>query len=435
MRRRDILIGAAASLTALPARAGETALHLAARQAYIFTLPLVEIAQVRAAFFARGARAQHLYGRSTLATPQSRGVTTPNNDTFTASGFIDLSHGPALLYFPPLHGRYASLALMDMYSNNFQILSPRTIGDRSGIFRLVGPNAPDAERVIRSPTPWVWALARVLVDGPKDVDAAAAVLKDIQLDGSPAGPSAGGAARAGPWRDYLIAAHRLIRENPPRPTDSAILAQMAPLGLGSDAFDLDRFKGAEADEIAAGVEAARAELAGGDLGGGLVRGGWAYEAPGTGNFGQDYVTRARVAIGGLAALPAYEALYLSARDPAGHRRFTGDGPWRIRFAPGQTPPADAFWSLTMYEALPDGHLFLTSNPIGRYSIGNRTQGLARDADGGLTVWISRTDPGAERRANWLPAPATGPFALILRAYLPRPEMLSLTYVPPPVIRA
>lgn len=44
--------------------------------------------------------------------------------------------------------------------------------------------------------------------------------------------------------------------------------------------------------------------------------------------------------------------------------------------------------------------------------------------------IGRTDP--ERGANWLPAPANGPFALVLRAYAPADEVLQRRYRPPPV---
>ena len=48
----------------------------------------------------------------------------------------------------------------------------------------------------------------------------------------------------------------------------------------------------------------------------------------------------------------------------------------------QPPPVDAFWSLTMYD-VPD--FFLVANPIDRYSIGDRTPGLVRGADGSLTI--------------------------------------------------
>jgi hypothetical protein len=44
----------------------------------------------------------------------------------------------------------------------------------------------------------------------------------------------------------------------------------------------------------------------------------------------------------------------------------------------------------MYD-LPD--FYLVANPIGRYSIGDRTPGLRRDADGSLTIVIQH-DAGA-----------------------------------------
>ena len=77
----------------------------------------------------------------------------------------------------------------------------------------------------------------------------------------------------------------------------------------------------------------------------------------------------------------------------------------------------------MYEATSDRQFFFTPNALGRYAIGDRTTGLVRNPDGGLDIWIGRHEPGGERRANWLPAPASGPFTLTLRAYLPDAELL------------
>ena len=56
----------------------------------------------------------------------------------------------------------------------------------------------------------------------------------------------------------------------------------------------------------------------------------------------------------------------------------------------------AFWSITMYH-LRD--FYLVANPIGRYSIGDRTPGLRRDADGSLTIVIQHDQP-----AHVLPGP-------------------------------
>ncbi len=105
----------------------------------------------------------------------------------------------------------------------------------------------------------------------------------------------------------------------------------------------------------------------------------------------------------------------------GQGLFNGDGLWRLTL-PAQLP-LDGFWSLSMYEATPDGQFFFTDNPLNRYAIGDRTRGLTRNADGSLDIWICRTDPGGARSANWLPAPKAGPYALFLRTYLPRAELL------------
>jgi hypothetical protein len=118
--------------------------------------------------------------------------------------------------------------------------------------------------------------------------------------------------------------------------------------------------------------------------------------------------------------------------PPTGRAFDGEGPWRLSFAAGELPPVDVFWSLTMYEALADGAFFLTENPIDRYSIGDRTPGLVFNDDGSLDIWIARTDPGEGRTANWLPAPASGPFMVILRAYLPQKAIVAQTYTPPTI---
>ncbi|MDI1364793.1 MAG: DUF1214 domain-containing protein, partial [bacterium] len=149
-----------------------------------------------------------------------------------------------------------------------------------------------------------------------------------------------------------------------------------------------------------------------------------------GDFGQDYMLRAAVALGGLAALPLVEATYLRAGHD-GQGLFDGTRNWRLHIPADHPIPVESFWSLSLYEATPDKQFFFTDNPINRYAIGDRTPGLAWNADGSLDLWIGQAQPGAERVSNWLPAPA-GPFALFMRAYLPRPQLLDGSYRLPPV---
>jgi hypothetical protein len=408
-------------------------LRTAARDAFIFALPMTEIALVRARLLGSGVPTGTFFALSGVATPKDRFVTTPNADTIYANTFIDLGNGPAILTVPPLGDRYGSVALIDMFSNNFAVLGPRTCGQQGGSFTLVGPNDPAPAGAIRSATPWVWALARMVVNGPDDVAAAKAVLSGFRCETAPASRWAPGASRTGAWQDWLVAANALMIENPAPATDRRILASMAPLGLGDPAFDPARFTLHDAEEIAAGFADGTA-LARSTGFNGRRAGNWIYPAANTGNFFQDYIGRARIAVAGLAALPTAEATYLAGLSPEGEL-FTGKGPWRLSFSRGSLPRVDAFWSLTMYQAQADGAFFLTENPIARYTIGDRTPGLVFNADGSLDIWIARSDPGGDRSANWLPAPAVGPFMLMLRAYLPGEDIVGQTYLPPAIVNA
>jgi hypothetical protein len=409
-----------------------TNLKTAAKDAFIYTLPLIELAITRQ----RGQGVGHRMGAFAhvrhLANHRHRAVTTPNTDTLYSTAQIDLSAGPVTISLPPAGERYLSLALMDAYTNNFAILGTRTTGPDGGTFRLVGPrDAAEGWNVIRAPTDHVWALARILVEGPEDLKAAREVQAGISLQGPPSETPGPYAARSADWGEYFVSAAALIAANPPPVTDLAALRAMAPLGL-LDGFDPARFSAAEATEIEKGLaEGRKAVRAGGGLAGTDFIQGWSYPSSRLGDFQQDYLLRGAVALGGLAALPPAEAMYLQAQTPEGRVLFDGTKAWRLHFPAGARLPVNSFWSLSLYEATDDGQFFFWDNPLNRYAIGDRTPGLKANPDGSLDIWIGNASPGPEREGNWLPAP-TAPFALFMRAYLPKPELLQGYYRMPPL---
>jgi hypothetical protein len=259
------------------------------------------------------------------------------------------------------------------------------------------------------------------VDGAADLPAAHAVQDALVLHGPKTAPPPPYTTRHAEWRDYFTSAQQLLVADPPPASDRRILNAIAPLGLDArGGFDPRRFNAAEIEEIKTGIADARAMVGKGEPP--VVVQGWTYPRAEVGNFGQNYALRASTALLGLAALPRDEAMYMRPVGEDGRVVMRGDGLYRLRFAKDQFPPVDGFWSLTMYELTPEGQAFLTPNPINRYSIGDRTPGLKRNDDGSLEIWISRAAPAEDRRANWLPAPASGPYRMTLRTYLPRPEM-------------
>lgn len=437
MDRRELMAAIAAIGLAPAARAlaAEGDLAGAARDAWIYGLPVIEMGRTRALALSAGARTNILNHRRVLAGPENRGVTAPNNDTLYSNAFIDLTRGPLTLELPPTGRRYFSACGVNMFTDNDFILGTRTTGGEGGRFTIVGPGqAGDGPGVARLSTPHGALLIRTVVDGPEDLPKVHAIQDAIRLSGP-----AGGAAfpkvanRNAPWAEYFASLASLLAQDPPPPTDLALFRRCASLGLtASGGFDPKRFDADAARQIEAGLGQARALLR---SRGGAAQPiqGWRYPPADLGFYGQDYLTRAAVALGGLFAMTTAEAMYMNpVGDDGRTRMFTGPGPYRLSFAAGQTPPVEGFWSLTMYQATPEGQTFLAPNPQKRYSIGDRTPGLRRGPDGSLDLWIARSDPGGERTANWLPAPASGPFTLSMRCYYPKPALSDGRYRLPPV---
>jgi hypothetical protein len=410
-------------------------LKAVAREAWLYVLPLIEVANADIMGLRADTAPNTLVHVRDLVDHRFRDITTPNNDTLYSTAKIDLSQGPVSLTLPASGERYLSLALMDAYTNNFAILGTRTTGPDGGVFTLIGPNeqARGGAGELRAPTNQVWALARVLIDGPEDLEAARAVQSGLSIQGPEAAPPPKPASRRDPWPAYFASAAQLLAANPPPATDRAILRRIAPLGL-TDGFDAGRFSEAEAAQIEAGVAEAVHDARRGGLGGASFVDGWSYPNSALGDFGQQYGFRAAVALSGLAALPPVEAMYMRARGHLPRALFDGTRMWRLHFAADRMIPVDGFWSLTLYEPTDDGQYFFADNRLSRYSIGDRTAGLTHNADGSLDIWIGAESPGEGLEGNWLPAPA-GPFALFMRAYMPRAELRGGRYRLPPVEEA
>jgi hypothetical protein len=291
---------------------------------------------------------------------------------------------------------------------------------------LVGPSdALPKPGALRSPTTWVWALGRTLVDGEADLPAAHAVQDGLLVDGPCAEGDPTFVRRDADWPAFFAAVQRLVLESRPPAIDTALFRGAAALGLGLDGgFDPGRFSAGDAAEIDAGLAEALQLAKAGD-GSGMPLGGWVFPRANLGQFGQDYLYRAQIALSGLAALSVDEALYVRPLGPDGSAVLDGAANWRLRFPRGALPPAKAFWSLTAYAVTPTGQSFLIDNPLDRHALGDRSPGLARDPEGGLELRIGPDDPGPALRSNWLPTPRTGgPVTLSLRLYVPAAELMT-----------
>ena len=102
------------------------------------------------------------------------------------------------------------------------------------------------------------------------------------------------------------------------------------------------------------------------------------------------------------------------------------------------PPVNAFWSVTMYDGKTQ---LLIDNPVNRYLINSpMLPHMKKNDDGSLTIHIRKDSPGADKEANWLPAP-DGPIYMVMRLYWPATEAPSIlppgggTWSPPAIRKA
>lgn len=439
---RRTMLGTAGALSlgaALPGRLlAASDPDAAIRAAFYYAFTLYEFArneQTLAACVGSPGKLNSITRRSQLSDWRSRNVTAPNNDTIYSSCLLELSGGPVELTAPAVHDRYLSIAFMNAFTDNFAYVGTRATNGDGGRFWIVGPQwrgtVPDGVKLFRSSTNDVWMLARILVDGPDDLAAAEAVQQQIAIS-VPAGrdPARGFSIAALPQAtdaaNFLAVVNELIRRSPGRQGELARAGQFAAWGIGTDRAPSPALLDAWTRFLPIGIK----ELRDGFLFRDLVVNGWSYQPRGVGNFGSNDRLRSLVALGGIAALGEQEAMYFHANFDAHGARLSGQNSYRWRVPPGGVP-AKAFWSLTMYDAQTDGRYYLVENPIGRYSIGDRTPGLVREDDGSIVICIQRERPEGRLAPNWLPAPA-GPMRLALRAYLPKPELIERKWRVPPL---
>ncbi len=230
--------------------------------------------------------------------------------------------------------------------------------------------------------------------------------------------------------EYFTLLAELIKRNPPAPADAPALERFARIGLvpGQD-FDASKLK---ADFVKRIPEVAFDRIMLQFKVGKSVKhlNGWVF-ATETGLYGTDYLNRAFVTAIGLGANRLQDAVYPTSQKDAHGDDYNGAHRYVMHFPQGQLPPAQGFWSLTMYDA----EYFFVDNPINRYSISPR-QDLKQNPDGSVDLYIQHESPGKDEESNWLPAPP-GKFVLMLRMYWPseeQPSIIDGTWTPPAVNR-
>jgi hypothetical protein len=429
-----------------------------AKDAYAYGYPMVDGYRIQHSYFVDRTSPEYkgpwnqIVNTPRVYTPADTAIQTPNSDTPYSWLGLDLRTEPIVITVPMIDkSRYFSVQLIDGYSFNFDYLGSRATGNGGGSFLIAGPDwkgelPPGVKKVIRSETETVLAVFRTQLFNPADLDNVKAVQAGYKAQ--PLSAFLGQLApKAAPAIDfikpltleeektsleYFNILNFLLQFCPTVPSETELMAQFARIGVGAgktlDATQLS-------PEMKTAIEQGRAD-AWADFGGlvkllneGKVTSGDVF---GTREYMKNnYLYRMGAAVLGIWGNSKQEAMYPVYYVDETKEKLDGSHKYALRFAPGQLPPVNAFWSLTMYSSPAS---LLVANPINRYLVNSpMLPQFTRDADGGLTLIVQNESPGTNKEANWLPAPK-GPFVMYMRLYWPKDEALTGKWIAPPLKR-
>ena len=368
-----------------------------AEEGFIFGLPLVMNYAVMQEFAVDKNSGQYkapfneINNQHRVATPADTAVITPNSDTPYSLLWLDLRAEPMVISVPLIEkDRYYSVQLIDGNTYNYGYMGTRATGTEPGNYLVVGPG---------------WK------------------------GGTPAGIKEN-------FFSYLDAALQFV---PVMQEDKVIRERLASIGIGpGKTFEFKELplehKAAILLAMKEGDDKVDKFLADGmkSINGWNVGAFFGDQAFYNGNW----LMRAGAAKGGLYGNDAVEATYPYTRTDATGEPLDGSKHnYTITFPAGELPPVNAFWSVTLYDGKSQ---LLIKNPINRYLINSpMLPEMKKNADGSLTLYLQKDSPGADKEANWLPAP-NDKIYLVLRLYWPTPTPPSIlpagegTWKPPGV---
>ena len=418
-----------------------------AKDAYIYGFPMVDSYRIQYSYFVDKNNPEYkgewnqVHNTARVSTPADTALQTPNSDTPYSFLGADLRAEPLVLTVPPMEdGRYFSLQFIDGYTYNFAYVGTRTTGNGGGKYLLAGPGwkgdkPAGIDEVIRSETELDFVLYRTQLFSPEDLANVTKIQAGYQVQPlsaflkQPAPP-----APPTDWLTPLTAEQQktspkffeilnyTMRFAPVLPSEKDIRDRFATLGIAADGdFNADKLSPEIRAAVEAGMADAWAELATfkkDKVDTGQVTSGQVFGT--RDQLNGNYLYRMAGAVLGIYGNSSTEAMYPVLSTDSDGAPLSGANNYTLTFAPGQLPPVNAFWSVTMYK-LPES--LLVDNPIDRYLINSpMLPNLVKNPDGGLTIYIQNASPGPDKEPNWLPAPP-GPFTLYMRLYSPKPEAL------------
>jgi hypothetical protein len=467
-RLKTVLAAAlAASLVHTSARAADVTpaeTKAIAEEGFIYGLPIVMNYAVMYEYCVDRNSGQfkapfnQINNEARVFTYKDTAIITPNSDTPYSLLWLDLRAEPFVLSVPAVEKpRYYSVMLCDGNTFNYGYIGSRATGSEAGDYLVVGPDwkgetPPGIKKVFRFSTQFSLVAYRTQLinaeDMPNVVKIQAGYLSQplsafLKQPAPPTAPAVNfpkidkELVKTG-FFEYLDFA---LQFAPAGPEEKEIRAKLARLGIGAGKnFAFKDLSPEQLEQVGLGMKDGEARIEQYLAAGQKNINGWKVGSlfGDRDFFNGNWLKRAAAAKGGIYGNDAIEAMYPMTKTLADGEALDGSkSNYTLTFAADQFPPVNAFWSVTMYDGKTQ---LLIENPISRYLINSpMLPGMKKNADGSLTLYIQKDSPGADKGANWLPAP-NGPIYLVMRLYWPKETPPSIlppgegTWSPPGVQR-
>jgi hypothetical protein len=435
-----------------------------AEEGFIYGLPIVMNYGVMYEYVINKNSSQYkapfnkLYNMRRVATPEDTAIVTPNSDTPYSLGFMDLRAEPMVISVPAIDkSRYYSVQLCDGNTFNYGYIGTRATGPEAGDYMVAGPDwkgatPPGIKKVFNSTTQFSMVIFRTQLFNPTDMpnvikiqsgyktQPLSAFLKQPAPSGVPAinFPKIDKELAKTGFFEYLAFQ---LQFAPAGPEEKAIREKLALLGVeAGKPFDFKALSPEQKAAVVEGMRAGEAKVTEAVSNAGKDINGWRITDPDGDRafFNGDWLKRAVAAQAGIYGNDSAEATYPITRvDVDGEPLDGSKHSYTLTFPAGQTPPVNAFWSVTMYDGKTQ---LLVKNPIHRYLINSpMLPNMKKNADGSLTLYIQKDSPGKDKESNWLPAP-NDLIYLVMRLYWPKTEPPSIlppgegTWKPPGILK-
>ena len=372
--------------------------------------------------------------------PKDTNIQSPNADTPYSLLWLDLRSDDIVLTMPKIDkNRYYSAQIIDSYTYDVDYLGTRKDGNDGGNFLIVGPNSKwngttpaGIKRVVKLDTEFAYVIYRNQLFNAQDMPNVMKVQEGykIQTLSKYLGQKEKPAAPDVKWpviskdnefdaKNFYTILNSMLQFMPEFSDEKALRAEIAKIGIvPGKVYDTSQMTPEQQKAVNSGIQDALKEIKAN------ISSVQSFEDYfGTREFLKDnYMAKSVAAMLGLFGNVKDEAMYFNYQKDSNNQSYdTSKNNYILHFDKDQFPPVNAFWSLTMY----DSKTFtMVENPLNRYLINSTMiKDFKRDKNGGVDIYIQKNSPGKNLESNWLPAP-DGEFYIILRAYLPKEEILN-----------